>query len=136
MQRGSFEDRLELLFEDPSLNRHFSITRRLLAIVGVKEDYDALKARAPYVRPRRKPEMQIKEVTQGVPPPSVAEVKWVVRLLEHKAPAALLDLAFDPGSPAEIAARIRAAHLPERFNNDMYGRQFATLLWIEEERAR
>ncbi|KAI5120593.1 hypothetical protein M0805_008071 [Coniferiporia weirii] len=137
-ERGRFEDRAELVFEDPSLKRRFSITRPLVAIVGVKEDYEALKARAPYVRPKRKLQEPIAEVTRGIPPPSIAAITWTVRLLEYKAPEALVRLAFNEGeaTPSQIATRVRTALLPDKLDKETYGRHFSMLLWIEEERAR
>lgn len=136
-ERGAFQDRLEVVFEDTSLNRRFSITRPLLATVGVHSDYEALKPSTPYVRPQRKPETKITSVIPGVPPPSAVKLEWLIELGDYKAPPALMDTAFrGGGSPQEIVSRIKTSFLPTKFDRNTYGKHFSTLLWIEEERAR
>lgn len=135
-QRGRFEDRVELIFEDPILKQRFAITRPVRATVGVKEDYEALRATAPYVRPKRQPEEPMKEIISGIPPPALAAIKWKVKLPLYPGPRDLLDVAYGIGSPKELSIRVRNAFLPERFDSDTYARTFHVLLWVEEERAR
>ncbi len=128
-ERGSFEDRIELIFEDPIVGRRFSITRPLLATVGVKADYDTLKARAPYVRPKAKTEMRISEVTPGVPPDSIAEIVWKVKLDMHKAPKTLNNIAFGAGSPSELAVRVRSAFFADQvYQHDVWSPFFCAVM--------
>ncbi|KAI0344525.1 P-loop containing nucleoside triphosphate hydrolase protein [Trametopsis cervina] len=139
---GRYEDRLELVFNDPSLNKRFGITRTLLGIMGVKQDYELLKASRPYVRPKRTTQLQepIMGVVPGVAPPSIAEFKWKVKLLPYTAPPSLVEILADSESkdlrPSQIAARIREAFIPSGLTPASYARNFTTLLWIEEDRAR
>ncbi|KAI0093452.1 P-loop containing nucleoside triphosphate hydrolase protein [Irpex rosettiformis] len=139
---GRYEDRIEFVFEDSRLNKRFAITRSLVATVGVKEDYELLRASRPYVRPKRNEQLEepITEFTPGVPPPAIADFKWAVRLPLYDAPKALKKLLEECEvtnlPPSKVAARIRAAFIPTQLIADTYSRHFAYMLWIEEERAR
>ncbi|KAI0093451.1 P-loop containing nucleoside triphosphate hydrolase protein [Irpex rosettiformis] len=139
---GRYEDRIEFIFEDSRLNKRFAITRPMVAMVGVKEDFELLKATRPYVRPKRSEQLEepIAKVTPGVPPPAIAEFKWAVRLLPYVAPKSLKKVLDESEStnlsPSKIAARIRAAFIPNQLSADTYARHFAYMLWIEEERAK
>ncbi len=135
-QRGRFEDRVELIFEDLVLKQRFAITRPVQATVGVKEDHEVLRAKAPYVRPKRRPEEPMKEIISGIPPPALAAIKWKVKLPSYPAPRTLLDITYGIGSPKEIVTRVRNTLFPDKFESDTYGRTFQVLLWVEEERAR
>ena len=135
-QRGQFEDRLELYFTDLTLNEKFAITRPVRAIAGDKDDYELLRARAPYIRPKASREHAITEFLPGVPPPALAEITWVVRLDHYDMPSGLKEVAFGKGSSSDIAKRVRNAWLPKTFVGKTYGRQWSIILWIEEERAR
>ncbi|KAI0693032.1 P-loop containing nucleoside triphosphate hydrolase protein [Cytidiella melzeri] len=139
---GRFEDRLEVVLLDPKLNRRFAITRSVLAIVGVKEDYELLKASRPYVRPKRTVQLEetIADFTPGIPPPAIAEFTWAVRLLPYSIPKALAKLLEDSESknltPSKTAGRIRSVLMPTPLSPSTYARNFANMLWIEEQRAK
>lgn len=135
-ERGRFEDRIELIFEDLHLNRKFAITRRVRATVAVKADYEALRPNAPYVRPNRKFEEPMQEIIPGIAPPALSAIRWKTRLLQYPIPPGLVETAFGNGTSAEIAARIRQAFLPNTLDSRTHGRHFGVLLWVEEERAR
>lgn len=139
---GRYEDRLEFVFRDLRLNKRFAITRSVVAVVGVQEDYELLKARRPYVRPKRSERVEepIVEFTAGVPPPAIADFKWAVRLLPYDLPKALKKLLEECEaadlSPTKIAGRIRAVFIPSQLSSTTYARNFSYMLWIEEQRAR
>lgn len=140
--RGRYEDRLEFVFYDPQLSKRFAVTRTITAVLGVKNDYEELKASRPYVRPKRSAHVDetIAEITPGIPPPSINEFKWAVRLLPYEIPKGLAKILEDSDRdnlpPAKISARIRSTLLQSGFNADTYARYFVNLLWIEEERAK
>lgn len=140
--RGRYQERVEILFRDPGLNKRFGITRTVIATVGVKEDYEQLKASRPYVRPKRSTQLEepVAEVTPGIAPPAIDEVKWAVKLATHEAPKPLVkvleDANLDNLPPSKLAARIRSAFLPTGLTVNTYARQLSYLMWIEEDRAR
>lgn len=129
---GRYEDRLECLFEDVQLRRHFIITRKLGAIVGSKADHDVHKPRAPFV-PRERATRQLeKHVVEGVLPPALKAIPYIGRLPEAEIPQTL-STALSLGSFAEVLNRVRRVYVPS-FNGETYGRYFKHLLWIEEFR--
>ena len=133
--RGRFDDRVELIFEDVLLSKRFCITRPLKAAVGVSSDYEALRAVAPYVRPKRRRLEPIGEIVPGVPPESIVKFKWVVTLPKYESPRDLTKM-LTGGSASDLVKRVRDAFLPNGFTEPSYARFFSILLWIEEERAR
>lgn len=134
--RGRFEDRLEMYFLDVVLNQRFAITRSVRAIVGDQDDYDLLRATAPYVRPERRQEQEITRFLSGVQPPALARITWKVTLEKYEVPLELKEVAFGKGNISDLTSRVRNAWLPKTFGSQTYGRFFSVLLWIEEERAR
>ena len=65
--RGRFEARVELLFEDARSGERFVIVRPVLVAIGNVEEHRALQPIAPYVVPRRpKEQRQVTEVEGGV----------------------------------------------------------------------
>lgn len=139
---GRYEDRIEFIFKDTRLNKRFAITRSVVATLGVQEDYELLKAKRPYVRPKRTEQLEepIVEFTPGIPPPAIAEFKWAVRLLPYEIPKALKRLLEECEranlAPSKIVERVRGAFITSPFTADTYARHLAYMLWIEEERAR
>ncbi|KAG6846206.1 hypothetical protein H0H93_015421, partial [Arthromyces matolae] len=78
---GRCKDRLEFIFEDLQLRTRFFILRQLEAIIGNQADHEKLRPVAPYTpRPRatmRQPELV---VVEGVRPPSMKAIPYVVPL--------------------------------------------------------
>ncbi|TDL24445.1 P-loop containing nucleoside triphosphate hydrolase protein [Rickenella mellea] len=134
--RGRFQDRIELHFEDLVLKKRFAITRPLNATVGVKADYEALRPKAPYVRPKLKTEEPISDPIPGIAPPALAAIVWKVALPKFPIPPGLKELAFGNGTYKELAKKVRNAFLPRDFDCDTYGRHLKVMIWIEEEQAR
>ncbi|TDL24456.1 P-loop containing nucleoside triphosphate hydrolase protein [Rickenella mellea] len=134
--RGRFVDRLELQFEDTALGIKFGITRPMSAIVGVKADYEVLRPKSIYVRPKRTPEEPMKNIVEGVPPPALHAIKWTSKLPMYPVPNDMIKLAYTEGKVSEIAQRVKNTFMPGLFASRTYGHHFDVMLWIEEERAR
>ena len=127
---GRYEDTLELTFHDISKREQFVITRRVLAVVGSAEDYDRLKPKAPYTRPKVSPHERVREVVRVSRPPTWSHTRWRVSLPEFKIPEDLVKAAFGPKPSAAIRPFV------PRFDLDNYGRFWQVVLWIEEEKMR
>ncbi|GLB39145.1 putative helicase [Lyophyllum shimeji] len=128
---GRCQDRLEFLFEDKQLRTRFVIARQLEGIVGNKADHDRLRPTTPYVpraKSARQPEIK---VVEGVRPPSMKAVPYVVPLPRALIPATLAT-TLSTGTLANKITRIRNVFLPREFNTAGYDRHFKHLLWIEE----
>lgn len=135
-QRGRFDDRVELVFEDASIGQRFTITRTLRAVVGIQEDLDALKPIAPYIRPKfRRQDAGDKNITEGIKPPALAEIEWVVKLPMFGIPAEVFR-ALAAGSREDKVNRVRATLLPAVLNSSTYLRHWRTLLHLEEAQMR
>ncbi|RDB30431.1 putative helicase MOV-10 [Hypsizygus marmoreus] len=130
---GRCQDRLELVFEDTQLKTRFTIARPLFGIVGNKADHERLRPVAPYV-PRKKsarqPELM---VVEGIRPPALKAVPYVVPLPRAAIPGGLAT-TLSTGSPANILSRVQSVFLPPELNTQGYARHFKHLLWIEEFR--
>ncbi|KAF5383148.1 hypothetical protein D9615_005012 [Tricholomella constricta] len=128
---GRCQDRAEFLFEDAQLRTRFVIVRQLEGIVGNKEDHERLRPVAPYI-PRAKTARQLElDVVEGVRPPSMKAVPYVVPLPRALIPSQLA-MTLSTGSQQHKLARIRSVFLPREFDSSGYDRQFKHLLWIEE----
>ncbi|KDQ10484.1 hypothetical protein BOTBODRAFT_58037 [Botryobasidium botryosum FD-172 SS1] len=130
--RGHYDDRIELVFEDTSLAQRFTITRSIRAVVGIKAELDALRPTAPYVRPERRARRPALDVVDGIPPPAMGKVRWVA----HFPPYDILGTvtsALASGSIAEKAAHIKKTLLPPVLNSLTYARHWHYLMWIEED---
>lgn len=136
-QRGRFNDRMEFIFEDTSIHQRFAITRPIRAIVGVKEDLDALKPLAPYVRPKRRYYRPVAEqdVRDGIRPPALADIDWVVKLPQFPIPGEVFRAVMS-GSRQDKVAKIRSSLLPDVLDTTTYARHWRTLLHIEEAQMR
>lgn len=134
---GQFEDRLELTFQDFHQNKRFAIVRPVSAIVGNREDYEALKPVAPYVPRVRKLGVAERnlDIDEGPKPPALAEVKWVVRLPQYDVPPILEDTIASAGKSRDLIGRLKA-FLPSRLRTDSYTRFFQTLLHVEEAQLK
>ncbi|KAG6857049.1 hypothetical protein H0H87_010405 [Tephrocybe sp. NHM501043] len=128
---GRCQDRAEFLLEDTQLRTRFIIVRQLEGIVGNEVDHARLRPSAPYV-PRPKTTRQLElDVVEGVRPPSMKAVPYVVPLPRAVIPGALAT-TLSTGSAEAKLARIRSVFLPSEFNSLSYDRHFKHLLWIEE----
>jgi len=65
--RGRFEARIEVLFENTQSGKRFVIVRPVLVAIGNVEEHRSLQAVAPYVAPRRpKQKREVAEVEKGI----------------------------------------------------------------------
>ena len=131
--RGRFQDRIELTFYDPAHAKRFAITRRISAIVGNKEDYEAIKPTAPYVPKHKKVREKVGSVDEGPMPPAIAGIAWAVKL-------GLYDIDKNLGRYLDMddwKERMKCIRsmLPREVTCETYARQFHTLLHIEEHKA-
>jgi helicase MOV-10 len=132
---GRYEDSLEITFEDPALGQRFVILRPVVAIVGDKTEYNALKPTAPYVpRPRVQRE-PVRDVVPGIKPPALDAVKWVTKLPKADIPKQILSI-MSQGSTRDIVTQLKRTLLPESLTSQSYGRYFKNVLWVEETRMR
>ncbi|KAJ7323066.1 P-loop containing nucleoside triphosphate hydrolase protein [Mycena albidolilacea] len=130
---GRAEDRLEILFEDLQLRKRFIIARILRVIVGNRSDHETLRPVAPY-KPRKRTARQPEtDVVEGIHPPSLKAVPYVVALPKALIPANLAS-ALSTGSTKSIVDKIRSLFLPSVLDSDTYARHFKTLVWSEEFR--
>ena len=118
------EDRLELIFEDVQLKKKFLISRAVKANVGNKVELDALKPIAPYVPRIKRERREIERFVEGVAPPSVDAIQFVVKLPYAAIPATLSRLL----SSAEVAkAQVKQLQkyvLPAQLDASTYARFF------------
>ncbi|KAJ3568894.1 hypothetical protein NP233_g5410 [Leucocoprinus birnbaumii] len=132
---GRYQDRLEFQFEDQQLRKAFIISRTVRAIIGDRTVHEQLKARAPYVpriRTRREPETK---VIEGIAPPSLNAIPYVVKLPRAMIPSQLLSTLTLSSQPShETIESIKRGFLPRLLDSDTHGRHFKNLLWIEEHK--
>ncbi|KAI0634733.1 P-loop containing nucleoside triphosphate hydrolase protein [Trametes polyzona] len=133
-QRGRFQGRLELTFQDAT-KRTSIVVRQLRAVVGNREDRELLRAAAPFVQRRPARWENNTSVVTGDPPPVMGAIKWVKPLLPFNVPLPL-SLALSDGSSRDAIRVIRNDHLPSVVDPRSHGRYFQVLLWIEEHRLR
>lgn len=131
--RGRFQDRLELTFYDSAHTKRFAVTRRLSAIVGNKEDYEAIKPTAPYVPKHKKVREQVGSIDEGPKPPAIASIVWAVKLGLYNINKNL-ERYLEMDDRKERLKCIRSM-LPREITCETYARQFHTLLHIEEHKA-
>lgn len=132
---GRSNDRLEIVFLDTTLQTQFVITRSLVAVVGSKADWELTKPSSPYKpkkRTKREPE---KEVTSGIKPPQLADIKWVVDLPQALVPHDLEVLLEGPRMK-DVVDTLKQTWLPGAFNSETYGRHFKILLHVEETQMK
>ena len=117
---GRYEDRLELVFEDTQLKKRFFITRTLKAIVGNKAEHEALQSKAPYV-PRTRLTRNViaeKDVVEGVKPPALNAIRYVVLLPKAKIPTHMHNLLAGSETTAKVTATVRKVFMPQVFNSE------------------
>ncbi|KDR68388.1 hypothetical protein GALMADRAFT_78731 [Galerina marginata CBS 339.88] len=129
---GRYEDRLELIFEDTRLKKRFVIVRTLKAIVGNKAEHEAMRPKAPYVPRTRSTRKRILEVVEGIRPPALTAVRYVVPLPKANMPTQLQFVLAGSESTSRCTSHIRKVFLPASLTSNTYGRHFKLLLWIEE----
>ncbi|EIN09073.1 P-loop containing nucleoside triphosphate hydrolase protein [Punctularia strigosozonata HHB-11173 SS5] len=131
-QRGRYEARLEIVFEDADASRRFEISRIIKAVVGDPQDHELLKPVAPYVKPTRRRRTAETEVVQAELPPSLSRIQYRRKLPDAKIPDALLSVLEKRASSQQITGRIREGHLPPALNETSYSTWYQTLIWAEE----
>lgn len=129
---GRYEDRLEFTFEDTQLKKKFIIARLLTVVVGDKADHEALQPRIPYVPRTRSIYKPITEVVEGVKPPALHAIRYVVQLPKANIPVQLQTILTGADGPSKLLKTIKAIIMPVSLVSNTYGRHFKNLLWIEE----
>lgn len=132
--RGTYEDRLELIFEDRLAGRRFVIVRPVKAVVGIQADLTLLAPTAPYVPPQPRVREPESSVIDGIPPPQLAEITWVNQLPFADIPT-FIHALLDGGSLADKIKRVRRDLLPRSLDFRTYGHHWKNLLWLEEIQA-
>ncbi|KAJ7222059.1 P-loop containing nucleoside triphosphate hydrolase protein [Mycena haematopus] len=107
---------------DLQLRKRFIIARILRS--------PAIAPYKPRKRTARQPETN---VVEGILPPSLKAVPYVVQLPKAPIPANLAS-ALSIGNTTNIVANIRRLFLPHLLDSNTYARHFKHLLWIEEFR--
>ncbi|KAJ7676472.1 P-loop containing nucleoside triphosphate hydrolase protein [Mycena rosella] len=130
---GREENRLEILFEDVQLKTRFIIARILRVNVGNRADHELLRPLAPYVPRKRTARQPEAKIVEGVLPPSLKAIPYIVPLPEAPIPHNLA-AALSTGSTTSIVADVRRLYLPPVLDSKSYARHFKHLLWIEEFR--
>ncbi|KAF7348608.1 Rna helicase [Mycena venus] len=130
---GRAENRLEILFEDVQLRKRFIIARVLRVIIGNRRDHEQFQPHAPYKPRKRSARQPETNVVEGVLPPSLKAVPYVVPLPMAPIPANLAS-TLSTGSTTSIVANVRRLYLPFMLDSNTYARHFKHLLWIEEFR--
>jgi helicase MOV-10 len=130
---GRHQDRVEIIFEDEKLGQQFAIVRSIRATVGSKEDHELLRPTAPFVPRKRTAREPETEILEGVAPPTLKAIKYVVKLGKSEIPKNLSDV-LSTGSTSDVVGRVRRMFLPPAWDNTTYGRHFKHLIWIEEYR--
>lgn len=128
---GRYEDTLELTFHrvkpDQKAVEQFVITRKIRAIVGSEEDYEQLKPKAPYVRPRARAQQAPKRIIRVIRPPTWSHTEWKVKLPQFECPKNIAEALRDR-HPRTAAKQL----LPE-LTLENYTRFFEVLQWCEEK---
>ncbi|KIO33700.1 hypothetical protein M407DRAFT_229531 [Tulasnella calospora MUT 4182] len=132
--RGHYDDRMELIFEDNAARTRFFIVRPLHAIVAVQADLDLLAPTAPYQKPEPRPKEAEAPVIDGPRPPQLAEINWVNDLPFNDLPT-FLKVLVEEGSIGERIRAVKAEMLPRELNWKTYGDHWQALLWLEEIQA-
>ena len=150
--RGRFEARVQVLFEDVLSGERFVIVRPVLATIGNVEEHGALQPTAPYVPPRRpRQQRRVTEVEEGVvsrfppkrimmrftiffvhrqAPPFETSVPWRSRLPFYTIPEELF--TFLSRQQQNLVLETGRRFLPQQLVPETYIRMFEVLLWCEE----
>jgi helicase MOV-10 len=128
---GRFQEVLELAFHDENMGVEFVITRKLVAIVGSREDHETLKAKRPYVKRRFVPAPEGLPFIQTTRPPFWTPTPWKQKLPLFLAPKALASVLSKPHVTEHNVKRF----LPV-FNEENYGRYFSVLIHVETDQRR
>jgi helicase MOV-10 len=134
-QRGYYEDRIELILVDSSIQQQFTITRAVRAVVGVAADYEILKPIAPYKPRARQTGDWVEPEDEGERPPALAMIKWVVPYPQAPVPQSVKDALIS----LVLKDRIRSVNetlLPSVLDDKTYARYYKTLLHVEEEQMQ
>lgn len=133
---GIYEDRLEIVLEDLSINQRFAVVRPVRAIVGNRADYEELRPKAPYVPRKKTSRDPEKHIVPGVPPAATNTVRWVTRLPLAEIPKTLSDILYSSSKIQKVVPKVRTRRLPPHLDENSYSQQFCELLWTEEFRMQ
>jgi helicase MOV-10 len=131
--RGRYQDRLEFVFEDRTIDQRFVIVRNVHGIAGERAAYESLQPTAPYIPRKWTLRTREVDVVKGVRPPALSAIPWVIPLPEAAIPKTLSE-AVASGALRDILERLRWSFLPALFNSQTYDRHWKYLLWVEEIR--
>ncbi|GJJ10625.1 hypothetical protein Clacol_004852 [Clathrus columnatus] len=130
---GRFNDRVEIIFQDITLQKQFAITRPIQAVVGNLADLEFLKPSAPYKPAKRVQPVSDDDPIPGVRPPQLAEIEWAVSLPRALPPKTLETLLLTIRNRGKLIETIKQKWLPPPpLDVDTYTRHFRVLLHIEE----
>jgi helicase MOV-10 len=115
------------------LRKRFIIARILRVIVGNRGDHEMFRPTVPYVPRKRSARQPETKVVEGVLPPSLNAVPYVVPLPKAPIPSNLAS-TLSTGNTMSIVTNIRRLYLPPVLDSKTYARHFKHLLWIEEFR--
>ena len=73
------------------------------------------------------------EVFEGVAPPALNAIRYVVKLPPSDIPKNL-SVVLSTGSTSDVIGRVRRMFVPNTWDSSTYGRHFKYLIWIEEYR--
>ncbi|KAJ3819685.1 RNA helicase [Lentinula raphanica] len=135
---GRYEDRLELVFRNQTTRSRFVIQRRLVAIVGDKDDHDQIQPSAPYTRRNKRVLLNLDgPIRRGQRPPTWTKTKWVTVLPKFDVPSQIRDVLYKQvaSKRKDILALVKEM-LPSQFNLTTYGSYFQLLLFLEEEQEK
>jgi helicase MOV-10 len=130
---GCYEDRVEIVFEDEKLSQRFVIVRPVRAIVGSKADHELLRPTAPFVPRKRTAREPATEIVEGVRPPALKAIRYVVILAKSEIPKNL-SIVLSMRSTSDVVERVRRMFIPATWDSSTYSRHFKYLIWVEEYR--
>ena len=117
---GRYRDRLELLFGDEQLKKKFIITRSLNAIVGNKDEHEALQPKTPYYLRSMSKRSLILKIVEGIKPPAISGIPYIGSLPFADIPTHLEKTLSSKDSEAKLTARVKSVYFSQVFNGKTY----------------
>jgi hypothetical protein len=128
---GRFQATLELIFADVINDDLFVLTRKLVAIVGSREDHERIKAKGPHVKRKFTPLPQNIFIIRSIRPPVWTATLWKIKLPPFIPPQNVIDVVFRPHATDNDGKRF----LPS-LSVQSYGKFFSVLIYIEAEHRK
>jgi helicase MOV-10 len=135
---GQYSANIELLFEDRGRGKHFVIIRQVTAIVGSRDDYQAIAPTAPYQpRPRRSYRRSAATtIIPGERPQDLVRHPYKTKLGQYRIPQVLIAaLEVGPVEVGQVLTRLPPTYRLAESNPANYVMRLKTQLWIEEYKA-